>query len=180
MAHYMSTVGSSVLPVIPMARPRGSTPNCGRPTLPPSRWKAPAQRLRSRPQTDVRSREVPDALQPGTGIPMVRAEPFPPGCAPPFSPFSRRPKSRPCRWQSSLPYSRTQSLRTDRAFEPRGTSGFLPSPTPPADSRRPETADPGSGPDPAAGDCCTEPHYFGSRALFFLELLGRPNAWKSE
>ena len=22
---------------------------------------------------------------------------------------------------------------------------------------------------------CTEPHYFGSRALFFLELLGRPN-----
>ena len=27
---------------------------------------------------------------------------------------------------------------------------------------------------------CTEPDYFGSRALFFLELLGRPNGWKSE
>ena len=25
---------------------------------------------------------------------------------------------------------------------------------------------------------CPEPHYFGSRAVFFLELLGRPTSWK--
>ena len=57
-------------------------------TPPPPPFRPPAgspspgfrsQRLRSRPQTHVRQRKVPDILQPGTGIPMVRAELFPLG-----------------------------------------------------------------------------------------------------
>ena len=133
-------MGIDALRVIPVAGPAGplpkaaALPECSAPGLPlafrPPAGSPPSgprpQRLRSRPQTDVRQRNVPEILHPGAGTPMVRAEPFPPGCAPPSPPPSRRPRSRPRRRQSSLPSAKTPSLRTDRPAHPQGPAASSP------------------------------------------------------
>ena len=130
-------MGIHALRVIPMPRPRRSAPEGGRspPTLRtrpprPSAGGPPTgprpQRLRSRRQTHVRRRQVPDILHRGAGIPMVRAEPFPPGCAPLSPPPSRRPRSRPRGRQFSLPSAKTLSLRTDRPAHPQGPAASSP------------------------------------------------------